>query len=198
MPATGGRLLQKQPRQGASRSLTRLPPMGVNPGGIAADSARMRPIRSVVALLALGVAVLVSPASTAAATSPAKYRSTLNAMCRKNTVRLHTIEAQLASARTAGDAQAYTLALGKYFALGLREDATIETTPVPSALRARMAPVIKLLRQADRYVHGALTAAGQGNATLLETDVLKLQALSGRADRNLDAAGLRDCGSNQK
>jgi hypothetical protein len=173
-------------------------PAGLNPREVAADTARMSWTRRCVALLALGAAVLAGSAGATAAASPARYRSTLNAMCRKNTVQLHTVEAQLASARTAGDARAYTLALGKYFNLGLREDAAIETTPVPTALRARVAPAIKLLRQADRYVHGALTAAGQGDAALLETDVLKLQALSVRLDHDLDAAGLRDCGSNQK
>ncbi len=150
------------------------------------------------ALLALGAAVLASPVDATAASPPAQYRSSLNAMCRKNTIRLHAVEAQLTRARNAGDASAYTIALAKYFDLGLHEDAALETTPVPAALRARMAPAIKLLRQADRYVRGSLAAAGQGNGALLETDVLKLQALSTRLDRDLDTAGLRDCGSNQK
>jgi hypothetical protein len=118
-------------------------------------------------------------------------------MCRRTTVQLHAIEAQLGRARTAGDAFAYGVALGKYFKLGLHQDAVIETTPAPAALRTATAPAVRLLRQADRHVHAAFTAASQGNGTLLQSEVLKLQALAPGIDQALDAAGLRDCGSNQ-
>jgi hypothetical protein len=150
-----------------------------------------------VALLALGALALHGAGSAASVSSPARYRGAVNAMCRRTTVQLHAVEAQLARARTAGDAHAYGVALDRYFNLGLHEDAVIETTPVPAALRSTTAPAIELLRQADRHVHAVLTAASQGNGLLLQSEVLKLQALAPRINKALDAAGLRDCGANQ-
>ena len=97
-------------------------------------------------------------AHATAAPSPARYRAEMNAMCRRTTVKLHTIEAELTTARNAGDARAYVLALGEYLGLGLREDATIEKTPVPASLRPVMAPVLSVLKRIDGHVR-ALDAA---------------------------------------
>jgi hypothetical protein len=121
----------------------------------------------------------------------------LNAICRANTVKLHRLEGQLAASRKAGDARAFAFALGEYFGLGLREDATIETAPVPTALRSLMAPVVSVLRHADGHVRIVLAAIVGGDRSTVQSELKQIVALSGTINKNLDAAGLRDCGSNQ-
>lgn len=146
---------------------------------------------------ALGVVALSGVAHAAAAPSPTRYRAEMNAMCRRTTVKLHTIEAELRTARNAGDARAYALGLGEYLGLGLREDETIETAPMPASLRPVMAPVMSVLKRIDGHVRAMLTGIATGNGKALQADVSQLAALSGPANRDMDAAGLRDCGSNQ-
>ena len=148
-------------------------------------------------LVMTAVIALWGVADGASAATPAVYQASLNAMCRANTVKLHALEAELASARKTGDGRAYTLALGEYFGLGLREDATIETTAVPAAIRPRMAPTIALLRRADADVRAVLADLATGNQTAVLTKARELAALTRPLDNDLDAAGLRDCGSNQ-
>jgi hypothetical protein len=130
---------------------------------------------------AIAVAALSGVAYAATAPSPARYRAELNAMCRSTTVKLHAIEAELATARKAGDAQAYALALGEYLGLGLRENATIEAAPVPAALRPVMAPVLSILKRIDSRVRALLTSVAAGNSKALQADIAQVAALSGPA-----------------
>jgi hypothetical protein len=129
--------------------------------------------------------------------TPAAYRAGLNAICRANTVKLHQIGAHLASARETGDAHAYAYAVGQYLGLGLGEDAVIEKTPVPPALRPVMTPVVRTLRKVDMHVRAVLLGLENGDSTTVQTEIKTVVAMSGSVNTVLDAAGLRDCGSNQ-
>jgi hypothetical protein len=146
----------------------------------------------VAALVTLGVI-----ASTASASTPAAYRASLNAMCRADTLKLHALEAKLRRAEQTGNHAAYAVLLGQYLGLGLRQDAVIETTPVPRKLRRLMGRAISLLKQADNEVRAILTDIASGYQTALQIDLHRLIALNGPINRRLDAAGLRDCGSHQ-
>jgi hypothetical protein len=140
---------------------------------------------------------LSSAALAAAAPTPTAYRAELNAICRANTVKLHQLVGRMAASRKAGDERAFAFALGEYFGLGLREDATIERAPVPMALRSQMAPVVSVLRQADGHVRAVLAAIANGDRTNVQSELKAVVSLSGTINQGLDAAGLRDCGSNQ-
>jgi hypothetical protein len=145
----------------------------------------------------LTVLMSVFAAVASAAQSPAGYRARLNAMCRSNTVKLHAIKAEMTRAQQANDSRTIVFDFGELLGVGLREDATIEAAPVPSQLRTEMAPAQRLLKAADAIVRRALhdLAAGDGTGALAE--LKKLSPMEPPINRYLDAAGLRDCGSNQ-
>jgi hypothetical protein len=173
------------------------PGMAVKCSTVLADSQLMRVRLWGLAVLVAGLALVSDSARAAPLSSPARYRASLNAICRANTVKLGALEAELARANKAGDRVAYAVALGEYFGLGLREDATIETTPVPAPLRATMAAATNLLKRVDARVRAVLAALAARNAQAMEAEARQVAALGGPINRALDTAGLRDCGSNQ-
>jgi hypothetical protein len=118
-------------------------------------------------------------------------------MCRANTVKLHALEARLKRAERAGNSQAYALLLGEYLGLALRQDAVIESTPVPTRLRRLMAPPIARLKRVDNELRAVLTDIASGYQAALAIDLHRVVVLSRPLNHELDAAGLRDCGSNQ-
>jgi hypothetical protein len=145
----------------------------------------------------LTVLTSVFAAVASAAQSPAGYRAGLNAMCRSNTVKLHTLGAEMARAQQANDSRTIAFDFGKLLGIALREDATIEATPVPAQLRTEMAPAQRLLKAADAIGRKALQDLAAGDGTGAVAELKKLDPLQRPINRNLDAAGLRDCGSNQ-
>src|SRR6266446_5649714 len=151
--------------------------------------------RKSLALALLAATMCGSAAATAP--SPAQYRSRLNAMCRSNTVKLRQLEAELKRAQQANDAKAYGFAFGRLLAIGLREDAAIEAAPIPASLRAQMVPAVRQLHAADALVRKALARFAAGDAAGAMAALGKIDSVAGSVDRHLDAAGLRDCGSNQ-
>jgi hypothetical protein len=145
----------------------------------------------------LTVLISVFAAVASAAQSPTGYRARQNAMCRSNTVKLHALKAEMTRAQQANDTRAIVFDLGELLGIGLREDATIEAAPVPAQLRTELAPAQRLLKAADAIVRRALHDLDAGDGTGAVAELNKLGPLEPPINRYLDAAGLRDCGSNQ-
>jgi hypothetical protein len=148
---------------------------------------------SVVAAVALSVFV----GTAVAASSPAAYRTSLNTMCRKSTVTIAKLTVELKRAQQAKDWHTFGFVFGQMLGVGLREDATIEAAPIPAQLRSQMVPAIRLLKKADATIRVAIRMFVAGDATGGLAELKKVDPLSGPVNRYLDAAGLRDCGSNQ-
>jgi hypothetical protein len=150
---------------------------------------------------AASIAALVTASASLAAVStasPSTYRAKLNGICRANTVKLKTLDATMKRALQAKDAHAWGLAFGQTLRVILSEDAAIEAEPIPVQLRAHMVPTVGLLKQADGIIHHAVQRLLAGDLTAGITVMSKqLGSLAAPANKHLDAAGLRDCGSNQ-
>jgi hypothetical protein len=110
---------------------------------------------------------------------------------------MSTLSATMKRAQQAKDWHTYGFAFGRLLSAGLREDATIEATPIPTRLRPQMVPAIRLLEQADALIRQAVRLFAAGNLSGGVAELKKLDPYSAPANRYLDAAGLRDCGSNQ-
>jgi hypothetical protein len=150
-------------------------------------------IYAAIAVLALAPA---APAAASAA-SPAAYRAQANRLCRSYTPKLHALEQQMRKAQQTKDWQAYGRALGRALALALQQDAVIEQAPVPPALRSQMAPIIRMLKAADAHIRRALQLSVRGDAKGFIAELRKIDKLAAPLNARFDAAGLRDCGSNQ-
>jgi hypothetical protein len=146
--------------------------------------------------LTVSVVALVMAAAATAAT-PTEYRSHLNAICRGYTPKFKTYERQMAAAQKAKDGYRYGLALGHLLVLAYRQDKQLEAVPIPSALRARMTPIVNRLKAVDPHIKAAVqdAAAGKPKAMIAEFD--RISKLGAPLNKWFDAAGLRDCGSNQ-
>ena len=142
------------------------------------------------------VALLAASAATAA-TTPTQYRARVNAICRSYTPRLKALETTMTKAEKAKDSTALGVALGKFLVLGLAQDVQVEAQPVPTALRPQMTPILTLLKKIDGHIRAALRAAVAGNATGMSAQLTTVTTLAKPLNVKLDAAGLRDCGSNQ-
>ena len=144
------------------------------------------------------VAGLVLAAAAAAATpGPAAYRSQLNALCRSYTPALKKANADLVKAEKAKNGPAAGVALGTLLRLDLAQDAKIESTPVPAALRAQMTPILSTLKTIDGHARAAIARAVAGDGAGMVAELDKISPLAKTLNKRLDAAGLRDCGSNQ-
>jgi hypothetical protein len=152
--------------------------------------------RTLVTIVLAGILLLAAAASAAAAT-PAAYKASLNGLCRSYTPKFKLLETRMTRAVRAKDAHAYGLYLGAYLALGLQQDVRIERTPVPAALRALMSPILRTLRAADTHLRGAIAAARRGDDKGISLELTRAAKVAAPLNRMLDAAGLRDCGSNQ-
>jgi hypothetical protein len=141
---------------------------------------------------------LVLAAGAAAATpSPAAYRSHLNAMCRSYTPLLEKANANAKKAQKANDARGFGIAIGEILGLGLSEDGKVEAAPLPEAMRPQMAPILAQLKTIDVHARLAVSRAAAGDGTGMVAELSKIGRLSSTLDKRYDAAGLRDCGSNQ-
>jgi predicted ATP-grasp superfamily ATP-dependent carboligase len=146
--------------------------------------------------LTLLVGLLACGAATAA--TPAQYRTHLNAICRSYTPKLKQLGNAMTKAQQANDPKAYGIALGKSLVLVLAQDLQLEHVAVPAPLRAQMAPILTSLKKIDAHVRTALAAAKAGNSNKVFAEVSAIQPLIPPLNAKLDAAGLRDCGSNQQ
>jgi hypothetical protein len=148
-----------------------------------------------IALIAAAVALVAAAAASAA--TPAQYRTQVNALCRSYTPKMKVQEAAMTRAQKNNQAVAYGVALGKLLVLQLAEDRGIEAKPVPAALKTTMTPILTRLKKADALIHEALIAATNGDSATMLSDLRSLLTLGKPMNRLFDAAGLRDCGSNQ-
>jgi hypothetical protein len=141
--------------------------------------------------------VALAAAAAADAATPAQYRAHVNAVCRSYTPRLKVQETAMTQAQKNQQSVAYLVALGKLLGLTLAQDREIEATPVPAALKATMTPILTRLKQADVLIRQIVVASSQGDSATMIAELRKLISLGKPMNRLLDAAGLRDCGSNQ-
>ena len=145
---------------------------------------------SLVVLLAVTVA-------TATAATPTQYRVRVNGICRSYTPTGKVLEAQMTKAENAKDYVAWGVALGKLLVLNLAQDSRIEAVPVPTALKTKLAPILARLKKIDAHTRTALADARAGKSQALLSELLTIGELAKPLNKQLDAAGLRDCGSNQ-
>jgi hypothetical protein len=147
-------------------------------------------------LVAAVVALLAASAATAA--TPAKYRTTLNGICRAYTPKLKSAEDTMAGATKANRPQKFEVGLRTYLLLGLKQNHQLESVRVPRRLQKQMKPIIKRLKKIDPHVRSALAHSRSGNIKITRSQLLMVTKLSEPLDGQLDAAGLLDCGSNQQ
>jgi hypothetical protein len=147
-------------------------------------------------LVLIGLMALLAAGAATAAT-PAAYRTNVNTICRGYTPAGKKLEAQMKAAQAANDPVAYGVALGRLLVLSLVQDTRIEAVPVPPALKTRMTPILARMKKIDTHARGALAAARAGNSKAMVTELLAIGELAKPLNQQLDAAGLRDCGSNQ-
>ena len=150
------------------------------------------------AVFLAAVAALVAAAgATAAAANFAAYRAQVNGICRSYTPKFKKLEADMVSAKRAGDAHRYAYDFGAILGLGLRQGVRVEKTPVPADARARMAPTLRLLHASDAQLRRTILAATSGDPDGFKTQLLKLAKVSAPLNRSFDSVGLQDCGSRQ-
>jgi hypothetical protein len=148
-----------------------------------------------VLLIAAVVALLCATAASAA--TPAQYRAHVNAICRTYTPKFKRLEAAMTAAQKANQPKAYGVALGELLVYALAQDRQVEAVAVPASLQARMKPILARFRLADTHIRAALADARAGNSQMLLTELKAISAATNGLNTKLDAAGLRDCGSNQ-
>jgi hypothetical protein len=147
-------------------------------------------------LVTVLIALLAAGAATAA-TTPTQYRTHVNAVCRGYTPKLRALETTMTKAEKANDSTTLGVALGKFLLLGLAQDVQVESQPVPAALRLRMTPILTLMKKIDAHVRAALRAAVSGDGPGMSAQLKAISTAAKPLNSKLDAAGLRDCGSNQ-
>jgi hypothetical protein len=153
----------------------------------------MKLYATVIVTVALGV---VAP-SAASAQTPAGYRAQLNGLCRGYTPKFRADQKAMHKATQTQDWKAFGYALGHYLGLALAQDRQIESTPVPSAMRTQMTPILGLLRTADGHARLALRKGAMGDGRGMLAELGKISKLAQPLNGRFDRAGLRDCGSNQ-
>lgn len=101
----------------------------------------------------------------------------------------------MTAAQNANNGQAYGVARRKLLVYTLQEDGKIESTPVATALRTRMPPVVATLEKADAHIRAAIRAAANNDSKGLAAQLKAAGTVASGLNVKLDAAGLRDCGS---
>jgi hypothetical protein len=145
------------------------------------------------------VALLATSSATASSPSPsaARYRASLNAICRVYTPYFKRLEKQMVNDETAKNYSAYSVELGEMIGLLLRQNNHLEAVPVPAPLTAPMRPIIALLRQIDTHLRRSVADATRGNTKAAIAEFNAFIRISPPLNKMFDSASLRDCGSNQ-
>jgi hypothetical protein len=153
--------------------------------------------RGVLIVSACALLTCVSATAAGSATTPASYRAQVNGICRTYTPFIKREEAAATAAQGAKNMPALGVALGHIQRLALAQDQHIEAVAVPAALHRQLAPILSLLQQIDLHLRSGISKllAGDGNGWAAELNAVG--SLSRPLDAKFDAAGLRDCGSNQ-
>jgi hypothetical protein len=142
------------------------------------------------------VAVAASTA-TAASANLAQYRVKVNALCRTYTPKFKKVEADMLAAQRAGNAQRAAYDVGVLIGGSLAEGTRIEAIPVPADAHTVMAKPLRLLRSVDGHAKNLLRAAAAGDRATMASELTTMQRVATPLNHAFDAAGLRDCGSNQ-
>jgi hypothetical protein len=148
-------------------------------------------------LLLTALLALVSAATASAATSPAKYRNTMNGICRAYTPKLKDAEDTMARATISQRRAQFESAMRRYLVLSLRQNHQLEAVHVPAKLQKQIRPVVKLLKKIDPHLFKALTLSRAGDLKATRSQLKTISKISVPLNGRLDAAGLIDCGSNQ-
>jgi hypothetical protein len=135
--------------------------------------------------------------ATAAPSNLTQYRSQVNALCRSYTPRMKRAEAAMLAAQKAGDAHKVAFQLGVLIGASLAEGIRVEATPLPADARTVMAKPLRLVRLVDSRGRTMLQAAVAGDQATFLSEAATLQRVAAPLNHAFDAAGLRDCGSNQ-
>ncbi|NUR76837.1 MAG: hypothetical protein HOQ28_11205 [Thermoleophilia bacterium] len=149
-------------------------------------------------LLLAALLALISAATAAAANTPAKYRNTMNGICRAYTPKLKDAEDTMARATNSQRHAMFESALRRYLHLSLSQNHQLEAVRVPAKLTKQMRPVLKLLRKIDPHLYLALKLHRAGDLKSTRSQLKTINKISIPLNGRLDAAGLIDCGSNQQ
>jgi hypothetical protein len=147
--------------------------------------------------LVLAVLVALLAASAATAATPAKYRDTLNAICRAYTPKIKAAEDTMGRATKSQRANIFATGLRTYLELQIRQNRQLERVRVPKRLTRTMKPALKTLHKLDPHLSSALTHSRAGNVKVTRSQMSTIIKISEPLNGQLDAAGLLDCGSNQ-
>lgn len=145
----------------------------------------------------LAVVATSAACATAAPLNLTQYRSQVNALCRSYTPRMKRAEAAMLAAQKAGDAHKAAFQLGVVLGISLVEGTRLEATPVPADALTIMAKPLRLLALVDSHGRTMLQAALAGDRATFLSEAATLRRVSPPLNHAFDAAGLRDCGSNQ-
>jgi uncharacterized protein (DUF1501 family) len=148
--------------------------------------------------VALAAAVLGVMAAAATAASPAKYRTTMNAICRVYGPKLVAQQENMAHASVAQKTAKFEIALRKYLALSLRQNHQLEAVRVPRSLQPTIKPVVKLMKKVDAHLFKALVSSRKGDVKSARSQLKTVARIGGTLPGQLDAAGLISCGSLQQ
>jgi hypothetical protein len=149
-----------------------------------------------IVLTCLAAAALAVPASAARA-DRAAYVSRVNAVCRSFTPKMKTAETAGKAAYAAGNARRYAYELGVVLGLSLKEGDEVEHVPVPADFAKAMARPLAGLERVAAAERTVLARALAGDEAGFIVAFSHLSAVGSPLNRELDAVGLRDCGSNQ-
>jgi hypothetical protein len=155
-------------------------------------------MRGITALaLAAALALASAAASNAAGSNVAAYRAQVNAICRSYTPKLRTVTADMAAAKKAGDSQRWGYDAGYALALSLKEGLRVEHAPVPAEVKQQMVVPLRQLHSLDLALRRTITAAVARDSKAFAVGAAQIAKLAAPLNREFDAVGLRDCGSNQ-
>jgi hypothetical protein len=156
-------------------------------------------MRGITALAIAAATALASAAATGAAGSnAAAYRAQVSAICRSYTPKLRSLEADMAAAKKAGDTGRYGYDAGYILALALKEGLRVEHAAVPTDAQRQMVAPLRRLHSVDVVLRRTLAAAVAGDSRAFAAGAVQVAKLAAPLNRQFDAVGLRDCGSNQQ
>lgn len=151
----------------------------------------MKRLTLVIALLAL------LSASTATAATPAKYRKTLNAICRAYTPKLMAAQDQMSLATKGQRKSHFEAGLRTYLKLEILQFDQVLRVDVPKGIAKQMNPALKTIKKLNPHLRSALAHSRAGNLAAERFQMRMIIRDSAPLNGQLDAAGLIDCGSNQ-
>ena len=133
-----------------------------------------------------------SSANATEVESVKEYKNHINGLCVAATPKL--VKSAHAVKRASTRA-ALIAVFDRYVAIGTGFDRTILKIPVPTAVRADIAPFLRLTRQGDALLVRVADALKTGDLALFARLGAQLDALGKTYDRIADTLGLRGCGS---